>query len=186
MTLLTPSTKGLFAIAPTPFAEDGSIDYASIDRLVAFYESAGATGITVLGRLGESQRLSVEESVDVVKRFLSRTSLPVVVGVSNLSLVSVRAVTEVVIQAGAAGVMVAPEPGLGTDQQIFDYYSQIVSTIGQNTPMVVQDYPLAIGVQMSASLIARLATTFDNFVVLKHEDWPGLDKITALRKLSDS
>lgn len=186
MTLLTSAANGLFAIAPTPFAEDGSLDFDSIDRLVAFYESAGATGITVLGRLGESQRLTFDESVEVAKHFLARTALPVIVGASNLSLVSVGALTDAVMQAGAAGVMVAPEPTLGTDQQIFDYYSQIVPAIGSTTPMAVQDYPLAIGVQMSAPLIARLAETFENFVVLKHEDWPGLDKITALRKLSDS
>jgi 4-hydroxy-tetrahydrodipicolinate synthase len=186
VTPLTSSANGLFAIAPTPFAEDGAIDYQSIDRLVAFYESAGATGITVLGRLGESQRLTFDESVDVAKRFLVSTSLPVIVGASNLSLVAVGALTDEVMPAGAAGVMVAPEPTLGTDQQIFDYYAQIVSAIGPHTPLVLQDYPLAIGVQMSVPLIARLAAAFDNFVVLKHEDWPGLDKITALRKLSDA
>ena len=46
---LTPDAAGTFAIAPTPFHDDGRIDTASIDRLTDFYRDAGCNGITVLG-----------------------------------------------------------------------------------------------------------------------------------------
>ena len=51
---LTNQAQGVFAIAPTPFHEDGRIDEVSIERMADFYQSAGCTGITVLGIMGEA------------------------------------------------------------------------------------------------------------------------------------
>ena len=48
---LTADAKGTFAIAPTPFHDDGRIDERSIDRLTDFYEEVGCDGVTVLGIL---------------------------------------------------------------------------------------------------------------------------------------
>ena len=62
---LTPSTSGTFAIAPTPFFDDGRIDAASIDRMTDFYLETGCTGITVLGIMGEAPKLEPQEALDV-------------------------------------------------------------------------------------------------------------------------
>ncbi|MFN5690142.1 dihydrodipicolinate synthase family protein, partial [Bradyrhizobium sp.] len=62
---LTAAAKGTFAIAPTPFHDDGRIDEASIDRLVDFYAEAGCDGITVLGIMGEAPKLDAAESAEV-------------------------------------------------------------------------------------------------------------------------
>ena len=51
---LTHEVHGVFAIAPTPFHADGRIDETSIDRMTDFYGTAGCTGITVLGIMGEA------------------------------------------------------------------------------------------------------------------------------------
>ncbi len=51
-----------------------------------------------------------------------------------------------------------------------------------DTPFVIQDYPLATGVQMTPGVIRRIVTDNPSCVMLKHEDWPGLDKISALRR----
>ena len=66
--LLTSAARGVFPIAPTPFHDDGRIDTASIDRLTDFYLACGATGITVLGQLGEAPKLEHAESVDIAAR----------------------------------------------------------------------------------------------------------------------
>jgi len=50
---LTPQAAGTFAIAPTPFHDDGRVDERSIDRLTDFYAEVGCDGVTVLGILGE-------------------------------------------------------------------------------------------------------------------------------------
>ena len=47
MTKLTAQAAGTFAIAPTPFHDDGRIDEKSIDRLTDFYAEVGCDGVTV-------------------------------------------------------------------------------------------------------------------------------------------
>ncbi|MEU1550648.1 dihydrodipicolinate synthase family protein [Nocardia sp. NPDC005745] len=183
MAVLTRETKGVFAIAPTPFDEEGAVDFDSLHRLVAFYESVGVTGITVLGQMGEAPKLSHHEATGIVREVLRRTRLPVVVGVSAPGYTAMRALTGEVMSAGAAGVMVAPPNTLRTDDQIVGYYQGVAAALGDSVPLVVQDYPLSFSVVMSASVIARIARAVPHCVMLKHEDWPGLEKISALRHL---
>jgi len=180
--LLTSSAKGVFPIAPTPFRDDGAIDAASIDRLCDFYSGCGSAGITVLGQLGEAPKLSHEESVAVATQMIRRASrLPVVVGVSAPGFAAMRALTLEVMDRGAAGVMIAPPNTLRTDDQIVGYYAQAVQAIGSDVPFVLQDYPLTFSVQMTPGVIRRIVVDCPSCAVLKHEDWPGLEKISALR-----
>ena len=60
------------------------------------------------------------------------------------------------MDAGAAGVMIAPPGTVRTDDQIVDYYDQCVASIGADVPFVIQDYPLASGVVMAPSVIRRI------------------------------
>jgi 4-hydroxy-tetrahydrodipicolinate synthase len=175
--------SGVYPIAPTPFLDDGRIDIASIDRLVDFYASCGCTGITVLGQLGEAAKLDHAESLSVAAAVIARAgSLPVIAGVSAPGFAAMRALTHDVMARGAAGVMIAPPNTLRTDDQIVGYYRQAVEAIGSDVPFVLQDYPLTFAVQMSPGVIRRIVDELPSCVMLKHEDWPGLEKITALRQ----
>jgi 4-hydroxy-tetrahydrodipicolinate synthase len=83
---------------------------------------------------------------------------------------------------GAAGVMIAPPSTLKTDDQIVGYYEAAAEAIGIKTPFALQDYPQSTGVIIAPSVINRMIDRLPSMVMLKHEDWPGLNKITALRK----
>ena len=180
---LDATAKGVFPIAPTPFHPDGRIDTASIDRLTDFYLSCGSTGLTVLGVLGEAPKLDAQEAIDVATRFIRRAqSLPVIVGVSAPGFAAIRTLARASMDAGAAGVMIAPPSGLRTDDQIVTYYRQAVEAIGADVPFVIQDYPLNFSVVMTPGVIRRIVSDNPSCVMLKHEDWPGLEKISTLRK----
>ncbi len=178
---LDASAQGVYPIAPTPFHEDGRIDEDSIDRLIEAYRAAGATGATVLGIMGEAPKLEPEESLAVASRFIERLGLPVIVGVSAPGFAAMRSLSRAVMDRGAAAVMIAPVPSLRTDEQILGYYRGAIEAIGPDVPFVIQDYPLAVGVQMTPGVIRRIVEANPACVMLKHEDWPGLEKITALR-----
>jgi 4-hydroxy-tetrahydrodipicolinate synthase len=180
--LLDATASGLFPIAPTPFLADGRIDEASVATLIERYLLAGADGVTVLGIMGEAPKLTAEESLDVASRFIDGfAGKPVIVGVSAPGFAAMRSLARSVMDRGAAGVMIAPPPSLRTDDQIVGYYAQAVDAIGADIPFVIQDYPLTLSVQMTPSVIRRIVMDNPSCVMLKHEDWPGLDKITALR-----
>ena len=78
--LLNSSASGVFPIAPTPFRPNGDIDNGSIERLIAAYRNAGCSGATVLGMMGEAQKLEGSEAVEVAAQFIKGMNLPVVVG----------------------------------------------------------------------------------------------------------
>ncbi len=178
---LTPDTGGMYVIAPTPFLEDGRVDDKSIDRLTDFYAEAGMTGMTVLGVMGEAPKLEAEEALAVAARFIRRAGMPVIVGVSAPGFAAMRSLSRAVMDAGAAGVMIAPPSTLRTDDQIVAYYRQAVQAIGPDVPFVIQDYPLTFTVVMTPAVIRRIVAENPSCVMLKHEDWPGLEKISALR-----
>lgn len=173
--------RGVYVIAPTPFHPDGRIDESSVDRMTDFFLAAGVDGITVLGQLGEAPKMAHEESVGIVKRVLGRAKVPVVVGVSAPGFAAMRALAQDVMAAGAAGVMIAPPNTLRTDDSIVQYYRQASEAIGTEVPFVIQDYPLTFSVQMTPTVIRRIHTDNPACWFLKHEDWPGLDKISQLR-----
>jgi 4-hydroxy-tetrahydrodipicolinate synthase len=178
---LESSAKGVYVIAPTPFHPDGRIDEGSIDRMTDFFVGAGVNGMTVLGQLGEAPKMEHGESVGIVKRVIGRTSVPVIVGVSAPGFAAMRALTQDAMAAGAAGVMIAPPNTLRTDDSIAQYYRQASEAIGADVPFVIQDYPLTFSVQMAPGVIRRIVMENPACKVLKHEDWPGLEKISQLR-----
>jgi 4-hydroxy-tetrahydrodipicolinate synthase len=182
MTKLTHEAKGTFAIAPTPFHDDGRIDEKSIDRLTDFYSEIGCEGVTVLGIMGEAPKLEGAESEEVAKRFIKRAkNMQVIVGVSAPGFAAMRSLARASMDAGAAGVMIAPLPTLRTDDQISGYFKQAVEAIGSDIPWVLQDYPLTLNVIFTPGVIRKIVMDNPSCVMLKHEDWPGLEKISALR-----
>ena len=187
MTKLDETAQGVFVIAATPFREDGALDLASTERMVDFYLERGVTGITILGIMGEAPKLTAEESRQFVKAVIGRIDgrIPVVVGVSSQGLAPMKELSDAVMGEGADGVMVAPVPSLRTNEQILGYFDSVVEAIGEETPWVLQDYPLTTNVVFSVAVILEIIRRHASCVMLKHEDWPGLNKITALRQASE-
>jgi len=180
--LLNAQASGVYTIAATPFHPDGRLDVESIDRMTDFYLQCGVTGMTILGIMGEAPKLEPEESLTVVNRVVKRAGkVPVVVGVSAPGFAAMRALSRASMDAGAAGVMIAPVPSLRTDDQIVTYFAQAVEAVGDDIPWVLQDYPLTLSVVMTPKVIRQIVQNHASCVMLKHEDWPGLEKISAVR-----
>jgi len=180
--LLNAQASGVYTIAATPFHPDGRLDVESIDRMTDFYLQCGVTGMTILGIMGEAPKLEPDESLTVVNRVVKRAGkAPVVVGVSAPGFAAMRALSRASMDAGAAGVMIAPVPSLRTDDQIVTYFAQAVEAVGADIPWVLQDYPLTLSVVMTPKVIRQIVQNHASCVMLKHEDWPGLEKISAVR-----
>lgn len=183
MALIDANTRGVFVISVTPFHPDGSIDWESVDRVTDFYLEKGADGLTILGMMGEAPKMTQAESAELSRRIIARAGgAPVVVGVSAPGLAGMAELTAQVMDQGAAGVMVAPPGSLKTDAQIHRYYGQVCEALGDDVPVVLQDFPLATGVQISDEVLARTIADYPSIAMLKHEDWPGLAKISRLRE----
>ena len=180
---LNEQAKGVFIIAATPFTDDGALDLHSIDSLTDFYLGCGVHGFTLLGMMGEAHKLTAEESLTVVNRVVARTQgRQVIVGASHAGLENVRRLAHEAMVAGAAGVMVAPPPGLKGDDGVYNYYAQLFEELGPDIPVVYQDYPQTTGVYLAPVVFERMVDDFKQLVMLKHEDAPGLAKLTRVRE----
>ena len=104
------TAKGVYAIAATPFTPEGAVDTKSVDRLTDFYLECGVTGLTILGIMGEAPKLDPAEALAISNQVVRRANVPVVVGVSAPGFAAMRALARGVMDAGAAGVMIAPPP----------------------------------------------------------------------------
>jgi 4-hydroxy-tetrahydrodipicolinate synthase len=184
---LSASATGVYLIAVTPFSDSGELDLKSTDSMVDFYLDCGVNGLTVLGIMGEATKLTAEESATFVKRVLARVAgrVPVVVGASAPGFAPMKELTHSVMSLGAAGVMVAPPSSVRTDDQIVQYFNMVNETLGKDVPWVLQDHPVSTGVQMSTAVILRILKNSPTCVMLKHEDCPGLAKLSAIRAASD-
>jgi 4-hydroxy-tetrahydrodipicolinate synthase len=111
--LLDATAKGVYAISATPFTDTGEIDRASVDTLIMFYLQCGVSGLTILGMMGEAQKLSDEEAAAFTRQYLRRVNgrVPVIVGVSNPGTANLVKLSHIAMDAGACGVMIAPWPG---------------------------------------------------------------------------
>lgn len=183
MAAFNAATKGVYIIAATPFDDAGDLDLDSTDRLVEFYLGHGADGLTILGVMGEATRLSDDESLRFMRRVLHRVAgrVPVVVGTSHVSNRHVVRLSRQAMDDGASGIMIAPTPGLKTDDAIYRYFETLLAQIGAAVPVCYQDFPQATGVETSVAVLDRLFRDFDQFVMFKHEACPGLRKLSQLR-----
>ena len=180
---LTEQADGVYIISATPFRDDGAFDFASAESLVEYYVERDISGMTILGMMGEAPKLSAVEADDFMVHMLKRVAgrVPVVVGVSDAGLGNLARLSRSSMDAGAAGVMIAPIPGLNTEAKIISYFEQVFAALGPDIPVCFQDYPQSTGVHISVQCFNRLVDDFAQLVMFKHEDCPGLGKLSALR-----
>ena len=69
---------GLWPVMITPFTQDGEIDYASLERLIAWYESNGVTGLFAACQSSETFFLSLREREELVRFVKQHAHVPVV------------------------------------------------------------------------------------------------------------
>ena len=111
----------------------------------------------MLGILGEAPKLDGAEAEQVAIRFVKRAkNMQIIVGVSAPGFAAMRSLAQASMDAGAAGVMIAPPPHLRTDDQITGYFKQAQEAIGDDIPWVLQDYPLTLSVVFTPAVIRKI------------------------------
>ncbi len=126
----------------TPFNDDGTIDFGSLDRIIDLQLDAGVAALVVCGTTGEAPTLSGEEKRELI-RFVAkkvRGRVPVIAGAgSNSTSEAVRA-SRAAEAAGADAVLsVTPYYSRPTAKGLLEHYRRIDAAIG--LPIVVYVVP---------------------------------------------
>lgn len=145
MTLLTTSKEPLRGIVPpmiTPLHADGSLDSESVEKLIEYLIAGGVHGIFILGTTGEFSGLSYQTRRDLITQTCSQVGdrVPVLVGVTDVSIEESIALAEFSANAGAYAVVVAPPFYNNIDQkELTHYYLQLADAI--SLPMFLYNMP---------------------------------------------
>jgi 4-hydroxy-tetrahydrodipicolinate synthase len=174
--------SGVIPILATPFRDDESIDPESWQRLLEFMVGLGVDGVTILGVLGESNRLSDHERQALIEQAVTAVNgrVPIIVGTSQSGTRAAAYLSRMAQDLGADAVMVTParEP-IPNDDRIVELYQQIAD--GLTVPIVLQDHPASSEVHMPVALMLRLLRSVPAIQCVKEEAVPTAPKIRQLR-----
>ncbi|MEE2753114.1 MAG: dihydrodipicolinate synthase family protein, partial [Candidatus Latescibacterota bacterium] len=178
---MSPSFTGVYPILPTPFRNDETVDLDSYASIISFMTELGVDGVTILGVLGEANRLIDTERKAVIQTAIESAAgkIPVIVGTSHSGTRATVQLSQMAADLGASGIMVTPhrEP-MPIEQRIFDHFSTIGSEI--DIPIVLQDHPISTQVNMSLDLVLRMVNEIETVACIKQEAVPSPARVGAL------
>jgi 4-hydroxy-tetrahydrodipicolinate synthase len=173
---MTGTFRGVFAVLPTAFGDDGRLDLAGLVALVDANRAAGVSGFVALGVMGEAAELTEPERRQVVETIKAQSGgLPVVVGISAASgpEIAHRAADSATL--GATALMVSPARSVPLAEAVGS-----AAEIG--LPIVIQDYPAGSGVLLSVEDIAEACEAVAQVAGVKVEAPPTAGKIASIRE----
>ena len=172
---------GVYPIVPTPFFEDGSLDFESMDRLIAFLAQRKVNGIAVLGALGEGHKLMDHEKTAVIRHYRKQmpSSMQLVAGVRAPATDPAVHLAKTAQELGADAILLGPH-GVQKDPALLGYYLAVDQAV--DIPILIHDYPAVTGIFMSVDLIADMFKQGKNIQYVKLEDPPTGPKMRALEK----
>jgi 2-keto-3-deoxy-L-arabinonate dehydratase len=152
--------RGIFPVAPTPFAESGDVDLDGQRRILDCMIDQGVDGICILANYSEQFLLSDEERDALLDLCLSHVGgrVPVIVTCSHFSTRIAVARAHRAAAAGASLLMLMPPyhgTGLRADENgMLQHFARVADAAA--IPIMVQDAPLS-GVNLSVPFLVRLA-----------------------------
>ncbi len=176
---------GVLPVLQLPFAEDESVDFATLQREIAWVLELGAQGV-VMAMVTETLRLSDSERMQTAECICDAAAgrAPVIISVGAESTKVAERFAQHAQQAGAAAVMAIPPTSVRCLPQECDaYFRRIARAV--DIPLIVQD---ASGYVGSAIDTRRLVALLDEFgpekVWFKPEAAPLGPSLSALRDQS--
>jgi len=152
----------------TPFNDDSSVDYNSLQKLIDFVIGEGVNYIVTLGTTGETPTLTREEKIDIINFTFSTVSarVPVVVGIGGNNTQSIiRDIETFPVEKAAAILSASPYYNKPSQEGIFQHYKALAGATSR--PIILYNVPGRTGSNITASTTIRLANEVDNIHGIK-------------------
>ena len=161
--------RGSYTVSVTPFADDGGdICIESQKRFLDWQLACGAPGIIILGTTGEFLTINEDERATLIETTVSHVNgkMNVLVGTMNAHTPTAVRYSREAEQLGADGLMVIPPYYYTpTEDEIFEYYRAISEAV--SIPIMLYNNPFTSNIDMSAKLVGRMTTAFENVRYIK-------------------
>jgi 4-hydroxy-tetrahydrodipicolinate synthase len=176
-----PSFAGAHTALITPFQKNGSLDEATLTRLVEAQIAGGISGVVPVGTTGESPTLSHEEHRRVIEIAVqaAQKRILVIAGTgSNATSEAVELTIEAEKLGADASLQVAPYYNKPSAEGLYRHFRKVADAV--SIPIVLYSIPGRCGIEIPVSVVARLAADCPNVVAIK-EAGGSVERVNQLR-----
>jgi 4-hydroxy-tetrahydrodipicolinate synthase len=174
--------KGTGVALVTPFNEDGSVDYNSLQKLVDFVIDGGVNYVVTLGTTGETPTLSREEKIEIINATYAAVAerVPVVVGIGGNNTRSViKDIEDFPLEKAAAILSASPYYNKPSQEGIFQHYNAIAAATSKS--ILLYNVPGRTGSNITADTTIRLANEVDTIHGIKEASGNMIQCMEILR-----
>jgi 4-hydroxy-tetrahydrodipicolinate synthase len=150
--------RGIVPPLVTPLLDNNTLDVEGLERLIEHVIEGGVHGVFILGTTGEAQSISFELRYEMIKQSarILKNRLPLLVGISDTSLVDSISLANLAAESGADAVVSAPPYYFATGQpELAEFYEQLIPRL--NLPVFLYNMPTHTKVSFAPSTIRRIA-----------------------------
>ena len=165
---MSQNLKGTGVALVTPFHENGSVDFESLEKLVAHVTKGGVDFLVALGTTAESVTLSNEEKQEVLSAIIKYNTkkLPVVCGIGGNNTQEVIHQLKTFDLKGIAAILsVAPYYNKPTQDGMFSHFKAIAEA--SRYQIILYNVPGRTSSNILPDTVCRLANEFKNIIGIK-------------------
>jgi 4-hydroxy-tetrahydrodipicolinate synthase len=162
-----PIFTGCGVAIVTPFNEDTSVNYKSLEKLLEFHIANGTDSIVICGTTGESATLTPKEHSDVIKFTCDVVNhrIPVIAGTGSNETAYAIELSNDAEKAGAdAMLVVTPYYNKCSQRGLVKHYQAIADNTSK--PIIIYNVPSRTGVNVLPSTYAELCE-HKNIIAIK-------------------
>ena len=152
----------------TPFNEDKTIDYPSLEKLINKVIEGGIDFLVVLGTTGEATSINESEKNELINFIvkLNNKRLPLVLGLGgNNTNKLIKEINNTDLSDFDAILSVTPYYNKPSQKGLYHHYAEISKS--SPIPIILYNVPSRTGVNMSPEITIQLANDFKNIISIK-------------------
>jgi len=153
-----PITGSIPALV-TPMLEDGSVDYASLRKLIDWHIAEGTDCIGVVGTTGESPTVNVEEHREIIRVSVEQAKgrVPIMAGCGANSTAEAIELASFAKSVGAdCQLQVVPYYNKPTQEGLYQHFKAIAEAV-PDLPVILYNVPGRSVADMQHETVLRLA-----------------------------
>ena len=150
--------NGVFPAMTTPFHEDESIDFETLQENVRRLERGGVDGIVPVGTTGESATMTHDEHVEVIEATVEAAeSVPVIAGSGSNNTREALELSERAADAGAdALLLISPYYNIPEPDGMEHHFRQVADAV--DLPQIIYNVPGRTGRNIAVETAENLAS----------------------------
>ncbi|WP_026677599.1 2,4-dihydroxyhept-2-ene-1,7-dioic acid aldolase [Fictibacillus gelatini] len=163
--------RGSVAPIITPFHEDESIDFETLESLIDWHIESGSHGISVTGTTGEPGSLTVDERVQVMEKAAKAVNgrVPFVPGTGSTNHKETLFLTKKAQEIGAdAALVIVPYYNKPSQHALYKHFKTVADSV--DIPIIVYNIPGRTAVNMEVKTLARLKEDCPNIIGVKESN----------------